>query len=340
MPPLLKIRTERGQMSAIERRIADFILDNAHLLRDYSSQQLASALGISQSSVVKFSQKLGFKGYPDLKYSIGQDVARVGADPQQAPDEPDSADHYLRLGDTLRRSKAQAEEETRQANPREEIERIVQLLDGAPKLFVYGLGDDGLFAREFADTLPLIPNLRADWEQHPPGLLGTLTLERWHQTGRAVLIGDAAHAMVPFHGQGMNCAFEDCVSLARHLQEADDLEGAFAAFEAERKPNARAIQQMALENYLEMRDRVADPAFLLQRELEQELQRRWPTRFVPHYTMVTFLHTPYAEALRRTEIQRDLLVAATAGHDSLDNIDWATLEAQIHAQLPVLEGAH
>ncbi|WP_251281562.1 FAD-dependent oxidoreductase, partial [Enterobacter hormaechei] len=85
---------------------------------------------------------------------------------------------------------------------------------------------------------------------HPPGLLGTLTLERWHQHRRAVLIGDAAHAMVPFHGQGMNCAFEDCVALARHLMEADDLEGAFAAFEAERKPNARAIQQMALENYL------------------------------------------------------------------------------------------
>jgi len=145
---------------------------------------------------------------------------------------------------------------------------------------------------------------------------------------------------VPFHGQGMNCAFEDCVALARHLMEADDLEGAFQAFEAERKPNARAIQQMALENYLEMRDRVADPAFLLQRELEQELQRRWPTRFVPHYTMVTFLHTPYAEALRRTELQRDMLVAATTGHDSLDNIDWAALEAQIHAQLPVLEGAH
>ena len=210
-----------------------------------------------------------------------------------------------------------------------------QLRDGQ-----YRCAGRALFAREFADALPLIPNLRADWEQHPPGLLGTLTLERWHQQGRAVLIGDAAHAMVPFHGQGMNCAFEDCVALARHLMDADDLQGAFAAFEAERKPNARAIQQMALENYLEMRDRVADPAFLLQRELEQELQRRWPTRFVPHYTMVTFLHTPYAEALRRTELQRDMLVAATTGHDSLDNIDWAALEAQIHAQLPVLEGAH
>src|SRR5690606_18203767 len=78
MQPLLIIRAERGQMSAIERRIADFILDNTHLLRDYSSQQLANALGISQSSVVKFSQKLGFKGYPDLKASIGEAVARAG----------------------------------------------------------------------------------------------------------------------------------------------------------------------------------------------------------------------------------------------------------------------
>ena len=76
MSPLLKIRAERDQMSAIERRIADFMVENAHLLRDYSSQQLANALKISQSSVVKFSQKLGFKGYPDLKYSIGESVAR------------------------------------------------------------------------------------------------------------------------------------------------------------------------------------------------------------------------------------------------------------------------
>ena len=78
MTALVKIRSERDRMSAIERRIADFMLENAQLLRDYSSQQLANALGISQSSVVKFSQKLGFKGYPDLKYSIGEAVARAG----------------------------------------------------------------------------------------------------------------------------------------------------------------------------------------------------------------------------------------------------------------------
>lgn len=203
-----------------------------------------------------------------------------------------------------------------------------------------GAEAEALFARDFPDALALIPNLRRDWEEHPPGLLGTLHLRQWHLQGRAVLLGDAAHAMVPFHGQGMNCAFEDCVALARHLLEQDSLAQAFAAFEAERKPNAEAIQQMALENYLEMRDRVADPAFLLQRELEQQLQARWPTRFVPHYTMVTFLHTPYAVALERTELQRRILEQATAGHDSLEHIDWAALERVVHAQLPVLEGAH
>jgi kynurenine 3-monooxygenase len=203
-----------------------------------------------------------------------------------------------------------------------------------------GAEAEALFARDFPDALALIPNLRRDWEEHPPGLLGTLHLKHWHLHGRAVLLGDAAHAMVPFHGQGMNCAFEDCVALAGHLLQQDTLTAAFAAFEADRKPNAEAIQQMALDNYLEMRDRVADPAFLLQRELEQALQARWPTRFVPHYTMVTFLHTPYAVAHARTELQRRILEDATAGHDSLDHIDWAALERIVHAQLPVLEGAH
>jgi DNA-binding MurR/RpiR family transcriptional regulator len=156
MPPLVKIRSERDHMSAIERRIADFILDNAHLLRDYSSQQLASALGISQSSVVKFSQKLGFKGYPDLKYSIGEAVARAGSDPQSRPPAPADANDYAQIAERLRLSKAAAEQETRLANLQADVEAIVQLIDAAPKLFVYGLGDDGLYAREFAMRLSLL----------------------------------------------------------------------------------------------------------------------------------------------------------------------------------------
>ncbi|HEY1034871.1 MAG TPA: MurR/RpiR family transcriptional regulator [Pseudoxanthomonas sp.] len=156
--PLVKIRSERDQMSAIERRIADFILDNAHLLRDYSSQQLASALGISQSSVVKFAQKFGFKGYPDLKYSIGETIARNG-NGQAAPPvatQDDAGDAYLRLQQALRLSKAAAEEETRALNPRAQVEAIVDMIDGAGKVFVCGLGDDGLFAREFAVRLSLL----------------------------------------------------------------------------------------------------------------------------------------------------------------------------------------
>ncbi|TAA36755.1 MurR/RpiR family transcriptional regulator [Pseudoxanthomonas winnipegensis] len=157
MPPLLKIRAERERMSAIERRIADYILDNAHLLRDYSSQQLASALGISQSSVVKFSQKLGFRGYPDLKYSVGQAIARGnGGQPADATEQAPAGDAYTQLEDSLRRSKAAAEEETRLLNPRARIEQIVARIDQAQKVFVCGLGDDGLFAREFAMRLSLL----------------------------------------------------------------------------------------------------------------------------------------------------------------------------------------
>lgn len=196
-----------------------------------------------------------------------------------------------------------------------------------------------LFERDFPDALPLIPELEADWERNPTGMLATLYLDRWHLGGRAVLLGDAAHAMVPFHGQGMNCAFEDCVALARHLQANADTAAAFAAFEAERKPNALAIQQMALENYIEMRDKVDDPGFLLQRELERTLQERHPGRFVPHYAMVTFMRIPYATALERSDIQREILTEATRGLLAIDDVDWAAVDARILALLTPLRDA-
>ena len=154
MQPLLIIRSERGQMSAIERRIADFILENTHLLRDYSSQQLANALGISQSSVVKFSQKLGFKGYPDLKFSISEAVARNGGDAQ--PPEDVATDGQQALSEDLWRAKGRAEEETRLLNPPERIDAMVEMLRGADKVFVVGIGEDGVSARAFAIRLSLL----------------------------------------------------------------------------------------------------------------------------------------------------------------------------------------
>ncbi len=194
-----------------------------------------------------------------------------------------------------------------------------------------------LFARDFPDALPLMPELREDYEANPVGMLGTLYLDSWRLDGRAVLIGDAAHAMVPFHGQGMNCAFEDCVALADHLQRQPVLAEAFAAFEAQRKPDAEAIQQMALENYIEMRDMVDDAGFLLQRELELALQERHPGRFVPHYSMVSFMRIPYSVALRRSEVQRDILVDATRGLDSLDAIDWPAVDAIVLLRLEPIQ---
>jgi DNA-binding MurR/RpiR family transcriptional regulator len=155
MSPLLKIRAERDRMSAIERRIADFLLDNAQLLRDYSSQQLADALGISQSSVVKFSQKLGFKGYPDLKFSIGESLARgdgVGA--HAGVDSGD--DPHAALAEDLWLAKARAEAESRSLNPPEKIDAIADALRGANMVYVIGLGRDGIHARSFAMQLSLL----------------------------------------------------------------------------------------------------------------------------------------------------------------------------------------
>ena len=193
-----------------------------------------------------------------------------------------------------------------------------------------------LFGEQFPDTLPLIPALRHDYEANPTGTLATLYLDRWHLDGRAVLIGDAAHAMVPFHGQGMNCAFEDCVALADALENTSSRAEAFAAFEAQRKPDAEAIQQMALENYIEMRDKVDDAGFLLQRQLELALQERHPGRFVPHYAMVSFMRIPYSQALHRSEIQRTILEDATRGASSLDAVDWNTVDAAVRALLAPL----
>jgi kynurenine 3-monooxygenase len=193
------------------------------------------------------------------------------------------------------------------------------------------------FGADFADAVPLMPDLLDDFMRNPVGQLGTLTLERWHVDGRAVLIGDAAHAMVPFHGQGMNCAFEDCLALDRCIARHGELSAAFAAFEAERRPNADAIQQMALENYIEMRDRVDDADYLLQRELEVMLAERHPGRFVPRYAMVSFTRVPYAVALQRGQQQRAILQRATAGLDAVDAVDLERVDEEVRRCLPPLD---
>ncbi|MDO5504748.1 MAG: NAD(P)/FAD-dependent oxidoreductase [Pseudoxanthomonas suwonensis] len=212
--------------------------------------------------------------------------------------------------------------------------------EGDPSFATIRDGRDAraLFERDFADALPLIPALEADFDRNPVGSLATLYLQQWQLDDLAVLVGDAAHAMVPFHGQGMNCALEDCVALADALDTHADTATAFAAYHAERAANALAIQTMALENYLEMRDHVDDADYQLQRQLELLLEKRHPGRFIPRYSMVTFMRIPYAVAFERGRIQRELLIDATGGHDTLDTIDWARLDAAIEQRLTPLDG--
>jgi kynurenine 3-monooxygenase len=162
------------------------------------------------------------------------------------------------------------------------------------------------FRREFPDVLALIPDFVQQFAAHPQGLLGTVYCPQWRDGEKLLLIGDAAHAIVPFHGQGMNCAFEDCRILDELLAQTPDK--AFSSFENTRREDCLAIAQMALENYGEMRDAVRSERFNRQKTLSLALERAHPNRFIPRYSMVMFHdEIPYAVALRRGRIQQQIL---------------------------------
>jgi kynurenine 3-monooxygenase len=190
-------------------------------------------------------------------------------------------------------------------------------------------------SRNFPDVRELMPDCIAEFKDHPVGFLGTVAAHPWHYQGMAALIGDSAHAIVPFHGQGMNCCFEDCVEFDACMGRHASWQAVFAEFCALRKPNTDAIAAMALDNYLEMRERVADPKFQLQQELSLELERRQPQRFIPRYSMVMFHHEiPYLTALERGAVQARLLAELTAGPvSSLADIDFAHADREVRARL-------
>ncbi|HEX7348923.1 MAG TPA: NAD(P)/FAD-dependent oxidoreductase [Rhodanobacteraceae bacterium] len=178
------------------------------------------------------------------------------------------------------------------------------------------------FSDEFADALALMPTFAAVWDSHPVGQLATLYLERWNLDGRAVLLGDAAHAVVPFHGQGMNAGFEDALALADLLTaHAGDPATAFATFSAQRKPNADAIAKMSLDNYVEMRDGVTDPRYLLRRALAAELTQRVPSHFMSRYRMVSFTAIPYATCVARSQQQTALMESILGKHAKITEVD-------------------
>jgi kynurenine 3-monooxygenase len=197
---------------------------------------------------------------------------------------------------------------------------------------------EGFLHAEFPDAYALMPDCVAEFQEHPTGFLGTVYADRWNVGGMAALIGDAAHAIVPFHGQGMNCCFEDCLEFDACMERQTTWESVFEHFYASRKPNTDAIAAMALENYLEMRERVVDPQFRLQQMLALELERRHPQRFVPRYSMVMFHHEiPYRTALDRGMIQSRLLADLTADAHTLQDIDYDRAAREINRELtPIL----
>ncbi len=190
------------------------------------------------------------------------------------------------------------------------------------------------FQHNFPDALAVMPDLERDFGTHPTGELGTVRCWPWSFRDVALVLGDAAHAIVPFHGQGMNAGFEDCAELLHLLSESgDDWQYVCRELPAIRKPNTDAIAAMALENYLEMRDASGHAGFPLRKALEFELERRFPDRFIPRYSMVMFHRLPYSEAMRRGEIQARLLDAALCHVASLSQVDFASLEADIVREL-------
>lgn len=168
----------------------------------------------------------------------------------------------------------------------------------------------------FPDAFALMPDAANDWRANPVSSLVTMRCFPWRVGGRAVLVGDAAHAVVPFYGQGMNASFEDCVSLGdcvdRALRDAGPdweraLDGAYWEYERARKPHADAIARLALDNFVEMRDKVGTKAFLRHKKNEQRLARWFPSRFKPLYSMVSFSTIPYADAVAIAARQEETL---------------------------------
>ncbi len=169
------------------------------------------------------------------------------------------------------------------------------------------------FDEEFPDTVPLMPTLLNDFRQNPTGSLVTVRCAPWHYHDKVALVGDAAHAVVPFYGQGMNAAFEDCVVLDECLAEfADNRERAFAEYFVRRKENADALADLAIDNFIEMRDKTASRAFRAKKKLDHLLEALLPGIYLPLYTMVTFTRIPYAQAAQRARLQDRIVYGSSA----------------------------
>ena len=187
-----------------------------------------------------------------------------------------------------------------------------------------------LFQSQFPDSIDLMPNLVEEFQKNPIGDLASVYCKPWHWEDKALLIGDAAHAVVPFFGQGMNASFQDCSTLAKLMdQNENDWKIIFNAFSSAQVENGHAIADMALENYMEMRDHVNDPKYKKRREMELKLERMFPDQFIPRYSMVSFHQIPYAEVYQLGKRQFNIIGEVLKADPSGQFIDKAMVEKML-----------
>lgn len=183
------------------------------------------------------------------------------------------------------------------------------------------------FRRQFANIYPHMPALVEEYLSHPVGYLGTIKCAPWYYEDHCLLIGDAAHGIVPFFGQGMNAAFEDCRILNGLLtQYKDDWGQVLPAFYKQRKENTDSVSAMSMDNYEEIRHEVLDEHFVLRKALEHELMRRYPQQYLSRHVMVMFTNLPYKVAYDQAKKQLDLIERLCVGKYSIDEIDWQKVD--------------
>lgn len=191
------------------------------------------------------------------------------------------------------------------------------------------------FQTEFPDAVPMIPDLLDQYADNPTSKLGIVRCNPWHHSDKVLLMGDAAHAIIPFYGEGMNCGFEDCQTLENLLDEHgdEDMGAVLATYSALRKPNGDAIADLSVRNFVEMRDLVADPEFILRKKIEGNIYRKHPEKWIPLYSQVKFTNIPYAEAQAEGDRQDEIMKMVLALDDIESKWDSEEVEQMIMDQL-------
>lgn len=183
------------------------------------------------------------------------------------------------------------------------------------------------FNNHFADVSAAMPNLTEEFFSNPIGNMSTVKCSTWYYDSKCLLIADAAHGIIPFFGQGMNSAFEDCRILNELLDKnKDNWEKTIPAFYQSRLPNVEAVAAMSMDNYREIQKDITDPKFNLKKQIEHELMKRYPKDYVSKHVMVMFTNTPYATAYAHGKVQNEFLNKISAQAESIDEVDWKQVD--------------